>query len=306
MKIIFGILFCLSAGFASSQTINIIPSEKVKKDSLKLNNHKMDDVKFVNIVNAKIAYKEFGSGEPLIMCVGYGANMDLWSTGVIDMLKEKYRVIVFDYRGMGLSTNTDSSFTINTLADDLNELMNVLGIKRASILGWSMGGFVVQMFAINHTDKVNKLVLYASNCGGSKTINPSEEIIKILANPSPSPMDLIGTLFPDQWLKENREPWKSLPFPTEPFNTKTIVQQYIAVQQWLSPGNGSAELLNKLNMPVLLICGNEDKVVPYENSSILSELIKSSRLTVIKDSGHGLMYQMPDVFAKNLLSFLCE
>lgn len=59
-------------------------------------------------------------------------------------------------------------------------------------------------------------------------------------------------------------------------------------------------------MPVLLICGNEDKVVPYENSSILSELIKSTKLIVIKDSGHGLMYQMPNVFAKNVLSFSSE
>jgi len=184
--------------------------------------------------------------------------------------------------------------------------MKVLKIENANVLGWSMGGFVAQMFAINHTDKVKKLVLYASNCGGSKTLNPSEDIIKILSNPSASPMDLIGTLFPDQWLKENREPWKSMPFPTEPFNSKTIGQQYIAVQEWLSPGGGSAEQLNKLNMPVLIICGNEDKVVPFENSSILSELIKSSRLTVINDSGHGLMYQMPEAFAKNVLSFLGE
>jgi pimeloyl-ACP methyl ester carboxylesterase len=266
----------------------------------------MDDVKYLNFSSAKIAYKEFGSGEPLIMCIGYGANMDLWSPGVIDVLKEKFRVIVFDYRGMGYSTNTDSAFTINTLAEDLNELMNVLEVKSANVLGWSMGGFVAQMFAINHTDKVKKLVLYASNCGGSNTINPSEEIIKILSNPSASPMDLIGTLFPDKWLKENREPWKIMPFPTEPFNSKTISQQYAAVQEWLKPEGGSAEQLNKLNMPVLIICGNEDKVVPYENSSILSELIKSSSLTVINDSGHGLMYQMPDVFAKNVLSFLNE
>lgn len=266
----------------------------------------MDDVRFVNITNAKIAYKEFGSGEPLIMCFGYGANMDLWSTDVIDILKEKFRVIVFDYRGMGLSTNTDSVFTINTLAEDLNELMNVFEIKSANFLGWSMGGFVTQMFAINHTDKVKKLVLYATNCGGSKTINPDDEIIKILSNPSASPMELISTLFPDQWLKENREPWKVLPFPTEPFNSKTIGMQYAAVQEWLSPGGGSAEQLNTLNMPVLIICGNEDKVVPYENSLILSELIKPSRLTVINDSGHGLMYQMPEAFAKNVLSFLGE
>jgi pimeloyl-ACP methyl ester carboxylesterase len=262
------------------------------------------DVKFANVSNAKIAYKTFGSSEPLIMCIGYSTNMDLWSIDVIDMLQKKFKVIVFDYRGMGFSTNSDSSFTINTLAEDLNELLNALEIEKTNVLGWSMGGFVAQMFAINHREKVNKLILYATDCADTITINPTQDIINILSNPKSTPLELLSTLFPDEWLAEHPEPWKFLPEAKEPFNSKAIGLQYRAVQSWLSPGGGSAEQLHKLTMPVLIIAGDKDKVVPCVNSTILADSIKSSTLILVNESGHGLIYQLPESFANSVISFL--
>lgn len=81
------------------------------------------EIRFAEITKAKIAYKIYGSGDPLIMCIGYASNMDSWSTKAIEVLQQKFMVIVFDYRGMGYSTNTASSITINSLAEDLNELL---------------------------------------------------------------------------------------------------------------------------------------------------------------------------------------
>ncbi|MDP1623611.1 MAG: alpha/beta hydrolase [Bacteroidales bacterium] len=265
-----------------------------------------EEINFVDITNAKIAYKSYGSGFPLIMCTGYATNMDLWSTRVIEILQQEYRVIVFDHRGMGLSTNADSSMSITSMAEDLNELLIALKIDKAHILGWSMGGFVAQMFAINHPGKVKKLVLYATNCGDAKNINPAQEIIDILANPAATPLELLGTLFPDNWLATHPEPWIYMPEPKEPYNSDTIGLQYVAVQNWLSPGGGSTKHLHKLNVPVLLICGDQDKVVPWKNSSILKESIPYSTLIMIPDSGHGLMYQLPEIFANHVSFFLQE
>ena len=264
------------------------------------------EIKFADITNAKLAYKSFGSGEPLVMCIGYSSNMDLWSTKLIEILSEKYMVIVFDYRGMGYSTNSSSSFTINDLATDLNELLGVLRIKKTSVLGWSMGSFVAQMFAINYPEKLNKLILYAGNCGGSETIEPNEEIVSILSSPSSTPMEFLSALFPDDWLAAHSEPWKCMPDAKEPYNTKTIGLQYYAIEKWTSPGGGSAGKLGKLKMPVLVITGDDDKVVPLENSSIIAKLIEFSSLVIIKNSGHGVMYQMPETFAKHVLDFLTE
>jgi len=263
-------------------------------------------VKYTNITNAKVAYKIYGDGDPLIMCIGYATNMDMWSTKTIELLQKKYKLIVFDYRGMGLSTNADTAFTISTLADDVNELLISLKISNTHVLGWSMGGYVAQIFAIQHPEKVNKLVLYATNCGDTITINPSQEVIDILSNPSSTPTELLSTLFPDDWLATHPEPWKFLPEAAEPFNPETIGLQYYAVQEWLSPGGGSVGHLGQLTVPVLLICGDQDKVVPSVNSSILADSIHTSTLIRVPDSGHGMMYQLPETFANYVLTFLAD
>ena len=263
-------------------------------------------VKYTDITHAKIAYKIYGDGDPLIMCMGYATNMDMWSTKAIELLQKKYSLIVFDYRGMGFSTNSDTAFTIGTLADDVNELLISLKIAKTHILGWSMGGYVAQMFAINHPEKVNKLVLYATNGGDTITVNPSQEIIDILSNPSSTPEELLGTLFPDDWLTTHPEPWKYLPEAAEPFKPETIGLQYYAVQKWLSPGGGSFGHLGQLTVPVLLICGDQDKVVPHVNSSILADSIHTSTLIRVPDSGHGMMYQLPETFANYVLTFLAD
>ena len=264
------------------------------------------DTLFTEINNARIAYKTFGKGEQIIMCVGYASNKDLWNTNLIVTLSKDYKVIVFDYRGMGYSSNEDSTFTIKTLADDVNELMKSLDISQAHILGWSMGGYVAQIFAINYPEKVKKLVLYATDPGDKITINPSEKIIEILTNPKSSPEDLLNTLFPDDWLAKHPEPWKVLPHATEAYHAKTIGLQYEAIAMWLEPGGGSAGQLHQLKMPVLLICGNKDKVVPCQNSNILHDSISSSTLINVNNSGHGMMFQIPNTFSSYVLTFLNE
>lgn len=259
---------------------------------------------FAEISDAKIAYQVLGEGEPIVMCVGYATNMDLWSTDVLEILKKKYQLIIFDYRGMGLSTNQDSTFTIESLADDVDALLQKLEIDKAHVLGWSMGGYVAQLFSIKYPKKVNKLVLYATDCGDTITVNPDQKIIDILANPHSTPMELLGTLFPDEWMKAHPEPWEFLPKAKEATNGKTIGLQYQAVGKWLSPGGGSAGHLKKLQMPVLLICGNDDKIVPCINSTILSDSIPNATLIKVNGTGHGFMYQLPANFSDYVLTFL--
>lgn len=263
-------------------------------------------VLYAQITDAKIAYKTYGQGEALIMSTGYATNMDLWSSGLIEKLQKDYQVIVYDYRGMGRSSTSSTSFTMASLAMDLSEFMEAIGIEEAHILGWSMGGYVAQMFAIQHPKKVKKLILYATDPGDSITINPSKEIIGILSSPKSTPLDLLKTLFPNDWLAKHPKPWLVLPHATEAYHPKTIGMEYEAVQKWLEPKGGSVGHLHQLKMPVLLICGNKDKVVPYQNCNILHDSIGSSTLINVNNTGHGMMYQIPDTFSSYVLTFLNE
>lgn len=265
-----------------------------------------DKVKHLDIAGATIAYKTYGQGMPFILCMGYSGNMDLWDGRLIDLLSQQYQVIVFDYRGMGYSTNTDTNFSINTLSEDVYALCQALKIDNAHVMGWSMGGYVAQLFAINHPEKVNKLILYATDCGDTITIPPDQTIADMLSDTSSTALQFIGALFPEKWLASNPEPWKYFAEVKEPHNRQTILLQDKAVTQWLSPGGGSAGRLHELNMPTLIISGDNDVIVLYENTVLLADSISGSTLIKMPNGGHGLMFQYPETFGNYVLSFLAQ
>ena len=262
-------------------------------------------VRYFETDNARIAYITYGKGEPIIMCMGYSGNMDLWDERLINLLQQNYQVIVFDYRGMGYSTNTDNNFTIKTHADDINQLCKHLKIEKANILGWSMGGYVAQTFALNYPEKVNKLVLYATDFGDTLAVLPSPEIGKILSDTTATPAQMIGTLIPKEWLNKHGSTLKTaFANVKEPVNNKTIKIQDENCSQWVSPNGGSVGKLYKLQMPTLIISGKKDVITPWQNALMLSDSIKNATLIGMDNGGHGLMFQYPTSMANYILAFL--
>ncbi|MDD3457958.1 MAG: alpha/beta hydrolase [Weeksellaceae bacterium] len=256
------------------------------------------------LTDAEIAYQIYGEGEPLILCMGYSANMDLWEPKLINSLSKKFKVIVFDYRGMGHSTNSSFDFTIHTLAEDLNELCTHLNLEKVNVLGWSMGGYVAQEFAIGFPEKVNKLILYATDAGGKSVIDPDDEVMKILSDTTSTVQQMTDILFPDNWSANHPESKKYFEHVHEPINRLTVKLQDNAVNDWLSERGGSYGSLYLLKTPTLIISGDVDKVVAIENSEILFDSIANSTLIKVKNGGHGLMFQYPDVFTAFVNAFL--
>lgn len=261
-------------------------------------------IQYLDIPEGRMAYQSSGKGEPLIMCIGYSANMDLWDPRLIDLLKKHYRLITFDYRGMGYSSNTDTAFSIRTLADDLELLREHLGLEKVHVMGWSMGGYVAQTYAVHYPERIHKLILHATDFGGTSTLDPAQEVIDILSDTLSTPAQMIGLMFPAGWLASQQDPGRLFQHAKSPLNGYTITLQDLAVSKWLSPGGGTAGRLHTLQMPVLVITGDADAVVPYQNSVILADSLINSSLLLINDGGHGLMYQYPELLAGYLLNFL--
>jgi pimeloyl-ACP methyl ester carboxylesterase len=140
------------------------------------------EIKTVPVRDITIAYKEIGSGEPLIMIMGYSGAMDLWDPRLVNLLAKHYRVIVFDNRGMGNTTSSDKEYTIRLFADDTAGLMDALGIKKAHVMGWSMGTNIAQELTLDYPEKVDKLILYAGDTGGKEALPPSPQVIAVLEN----------------------------------------------------------------------------------------------------------------------------
>jgi pimeloyl-ACP methyl ester carboxylesterase len=241
------------------------------------------------------------------MIMGYGGTMNLWDPKVLEKLSKKYQVIVFDNRGIGETSIPSGEFTIEQLTNDTARLMAALGIEKAHVMGWSMGTYVAQQLALDHPEKVERLILYAGDCGGKEAIWPDRDVIKVLTDIS-MPIHIKGAkilklLFPLQWLKKNFDYVRRVfASPRETPANESIMKQAAAWEKW----KGSFSRLAQLNKKTLVITGTEDVLVPPENSTMLAKKIPGAKLIKIKGGGHGLMYQEPDKFSSSVMEFLEE
>ena len=111
--------------------------------------------------------------------------MDMWNPLLLEKLTSaNYKVIIFENRGVGESTVGTKQFSISQFANDTSGLLDVLRISKADVLGWSEGGFIAQQLALTYPDKVDKLILYATSCGGSNDRPTPPEIMQIINNSS--------------------------------------------------------------------------------------------------------------------------
>jgi pimeloyl-ACP methyl ester carboxylesterase len=260
--------------------------------------------KKVHVGDIDIAYKIFGKGDPILLINGYSHSMDNWDPTLLERLASNNTVIIFNNRGIGNTTSGENRFfSIAQFANDTAGLLDVLGIKQADILGYSMGGFIAQELALTHPDRVGKLIIYASICGGNESILASQ-VINMLSNGSGTAMERIERLlplfFPEKWRNENPNYLERIPKTIETIPNKTLDQHTEAIFNW----TGTCSKLKNITQPTLVIVGTDDVVTLPANSLLITERIPGAWLVQIKGAGHGLMYQYPEQFNKVLQTFL--
>src|SRR5262245_50187981 len=104
-----------------------------------------------------------GDGPPLVLVMGIGYDSGLWHLAQVPALAKKFRVITFDNRDVGRSSKATKPYAIADMADDVAGLLDGLDVKRAHVLGLSMGGLIAQQFALRHPSRIDRLVL--AGCG---------------------------------------------------------------------------------------------------------------------------------------------
>lgn len=287
-----------------SRNITLSPSSFQDKAS-EIDNTSHEIVKVGDI---EIAYKQIGEGNnTIVLITGLGGTMDMWSPNLIYNLTNApndYKVIIFDNRGAGESTQGTKEFSISQFANDTLGFLDALGIKNPDVLGWSMGAFIAQQLASVHPDRVNSLVLYASSCGGPEAVPPTPEVIEIFSNSSLTPEEVaqksIGLMFPTSWFEANPNYTDYIPIPSESVSPEVTEKQTKALENW----TGNCQILGNINSPTLVIVGTDDYFTPSANSINIVEKVPGAWLVQIKDAGHGLMYQYPEIFNQAVLGFL--
>lgn len=285
--------------------IVLIYGQTIDSDNNSDNIIKLEDIptKHVKVGDIDISYKTFGKGDPVLLIIGYATSMYGWDPTFLKGLSANHTIIVFDNRGIGNTTIGTKNFTIDQFAADSTGLLEALKINKSDILGYSMGGMIAQQLTLNNPDKVDDLIIYASNCGGNQSFAPNPEIIKQLTNLSGTAEDIkkrfIPLLLTQNWIKQNpgyMENFASFELPP----IDILQQQSKAIYLW----KGVCDQLKDISQDTLVITGTDDLVLPPANSMILTEKIPGAWLAQFKDGGHALMFQYPERLSPVVNTFL--
>jgi pimeloyl-ACP methyl ester carboxylesterase len=281
-------------------------------------------VQKVQVGDIDVAYKMFGKGDPIILFNGASDNMDAWDPSFISDLSSNHTVIVFDQRGIGNTTAGSKPYTEQQLANDTAGLLDALKIPNADVMGYSLGSYLAQQLTMMYPEKVNRLVLVASSCGGiDHTPKPAEfiklqsDIVNKSLNNIPITTEEIKSLVAgslgEGWIRLHPE---SLDIPSnitslqqlKPGLPPEIVNNQNNVgKHWEDnpTWSGACDELAKLDKPTLVITGTDDnQYQPHENSLVIAEKIPGAWLVQIENAGHAVMDQYPDEISKILQTFL--
>ena len=276
-------------------------------------------IKKVHVGDIDIAYKTFGKGEPILLVSGAGGDMNAWDPSTLKVLSSNHTVIVFDNRGVGNTTTGSKPFSIQQFANDTAGLLDALKIRKADVLGYSMGSFVAQQLTVTNPERVNRLILVAASCGGKEGIPQSPQLQKMasdiankfLNNISVSQEEiksLISSSLGPGWIKLHPESLETVPEAKDLLASITPnnnLKQIKAIQSWFATNwSGICSQLTKVSNPTLVIIGTDDVAVPTPNSLVIAGKIPGAWLVQIKDAGHAIPSQYPDKVNRVLQTFL--
>jgi len=274
------------------------------------------EVKTVNVGDIKMAYYVRGQGKPLIMINGFISTMSLWDPALLDELAKHHQLILFDNRGVGLSTDTEkNNTTIPQMADDVAGLIKKLGYEKVDVLAWSMGARIGQQLLIRHPELVEKAILCSASPGGKHTDKTAESVENKLNNPNIPDMEKIGLVFTNDekgklaaknCLARLKSAVASGMIPNDfKVSKETMMRQNHARTILWNNDNENFNALKNIKNPVLLTDGRYDIIDLPKNSLIIANQIPYAWLAFL-DGGHAFLFQEYKSFADLVDVFLAQ
>ena len=262
----------------------------------------------------EIFYKDWGQGQPIMFHHGWPLSADDWDAQTMFFLEKGYRIIAHDRRGHGRSTQTDTGNDMDTYADDLAELINALDLKDVVHVGHSTGGGEVVRFLARHgTGRAAKAVIIGA-------IPPV--MLKSETNPAGLPMSVFDG-FRSAFLANRAQFYHDIAAgPFYGFNrTGATISQALVDNWWRQGMMGGAkahydciavfsetdftEDLRKIDIPMLVMHGDDDQIVPIAASALLSsKLAPRATLKVYPGLPHGMATTHPHIINTDLLTII--
>jgi pimeloyl-ACP methyl ester carboxylesterase len=256
----------------------------------------------IQLEGRRLTWRSRGSGPPLLLVNGYAATGADWDPAFLGALAGAHTVLCPDSRGMGGSDLGEEELSIDGMAADLAALLDALGVGSLPVVGWSMGGFVVQRLAETAPDRVTSLALLSTDPGGSEAIPAAEEAWARLVDRSGPPREqasrLISLLFPAGVAEDVDRRFGGLVAEARAtLSGASLEAQERAMVAWHRTERGALSA----PPPTVVVHGGADAVIPAANAALLASRW-SARSQILDDCAHAVMAQRPDAVAETILA----
>ena len=265
--------------------------------------------KFLEKDGRHIAYRMIGSGEPIILCNRFRGILDDWDPLFLDELAKEYSVVTFDYSGIGLSTLPNVNDSLREL-DDIHDLSSALGFKQFSLIGWSHGGKVAQVYAGSHPDEIRQLILLGSGPIGTNRFQPEEIFFERALKPVNDFDDEIVLFFEPKYA-DSREAAKlyharvkERKSDTSHYVTPEKFAKYFATVQVYNSNEKAKKSLSEGKIPMLIVSGEHDIVFPIESWYEQTRKNPNLQIIMLPRAGHGPQSQYPLLTARYIHDFI--
>lgn len=240
--------------------------------------------KTINDLN--INYELEGEGKTIVFVHGLSDSLAYWKV-LSENLKNDYQTLIYDLRGHGESSDDDKNTTINLYQEDLYQLLKALNIENAVFVGLSLGGNIILDLAVNHPEMVNGLVVMSS-------FPEHDENLKKIFNDFDNAIDqgfveFFDTILPytltDDMLEEHKELLENVKFEA----AKTANLE--GIKKGINAGYGFnlTDSLNEINVPTLVIAGEEDNLTTLDIQRKISDNIRYCELLVLEKTKHNIL-----------------
>jgi len=269
---------------------------------------------FVEARGRRLAYRSIGTGTPIVLCTRFRGNLDLWDPLFLDSLAAgSFRVVTFDYSGLGLSTG-DRNYDPVALARDAKDLIDALGLDSVVIGGWSLGGLAAQTFVTMYPQHVSHAVLIGTGPPGPlvKTAeqlfydtarmpeNTFEEQIILFFEPRSQASRAAARSSVDRIARRQTD--QSVPVPIE-FATAALGTR---PRNPMFPADAVLAALRTTSIPILHVGGDHDISFPVENWYALNRQLPTLQLLTLPQAGHAPHHQNPVASAEHIATFVRE
>ena len=259
----------------------------------------------------RFAYRRLGpsTGTPLVLLQHFSGNIDAWDPAVVNALATASPVVVFDNAGVGRSSGQTPD-NVPAMARDAITFIGLLGYSRVDLLGYSLGGCVAQQIAAEHGALVRKLILVGTAPKGGE-----EHLLSVLKDAfskagvpdvrlplffTPSSASQAAGL---AFLKRTR--MRVVDRDTDS-DSKVTDPQARALIGWCATPDPDHAVLRAIHQPALVLCGSDDTMLPADNAYAMFKALPNAQLILYPDSGHGALFQYPELFVSHVRTFLNE